>query len=79
MDPTKLQTDQDWLELFRMQQIRWVVRTDAFPPALNDALERLTSEQALVPCATGQVVDWSGNRIGGVRKSHTITIFCVRN
>ena len=79
MDPTKLQTDRDWREFFRMRQIRWVVRTDAFPPALNDALERLTSEQALVPCAAGQVVDWSGNRIGGVRKLHTITIFCVRN
>ena len=79
MDPAKLQTDDAWRMLFHSQRIRWVVRGPNYPEALSVALKRLESEHVLVPCASGEVEDWRGNRIGGARQLQPIMILCVRN
>ena len=79
MDPAELQTDDAWRALFGTQRIRWVVRAPDYPEALSVALKRLESEHVLVPCASGEVEDWRGNRIGGARQLQPIMILCVRN
>jgi hypothetical protein len=79
MNPALLQTDDAWRSLFRNQHIRWVVRAPDYPEPLSTVLKRLESENILVPCATGTVEDWAGNRIGGNRELQPITILSVRN
>jgi hypothetical protein len=79
MNPEELQTDDAWRSLFRSQHIRWVVRAPDYPESLSIVLKRLESENILVPCATGTVEDWAGNRIGGTRQLQPITILCVRD
>ena len=79
MSPEELRTDDDWRSLFRSQHIRWVVRAPDYPESLGIALKRLESENILVPCATGIVEDWAGNRIGGTRQLQAITILSVQN
>jgi len=65
MNPEKLQTDDAWRSLFSSQYIRSVVRAPDYPESLSIVLKRLESENIFVPCATGTVEDWAGNRIGG--------------
>jgi len=78
MNPSELQTDAVWRSLFHSQRIRWVVRTPEYPEPLSAELERLESENILVPCAAGKVEESAGNRIGGIRELQSITILCVR-
>jgi hypothetical protein len=59
----KLQTDDAWRSLFRNQHIRWVAAHRIIPNR-NALCQRMESENNLVPCATGTVEDWAGNRIG---------------
>jgi len=77
MDPDRLRTDDEWRSLFSRYNIRWVVRGSDFPRPLRDPLNRLEKENILVPCASGTVEDWLGDRIGGVRHAEQMTIFCT--
>jgi hypothetical protein len=79
VNPDELLTDDSWRLFLRTEHIRWVVRAPDYPQPLSTALKRLESENILVPCATGEVEDFLGNRIGGARKVEPITILSVQN
>lgn len=78
VDPSRLQMSAAWMRLFRENGIRWVARGPQFPRSLREPLERLEAEKVLLPCASGQVEDWHGNRIGGARVQESITLDCVQ-
>jgi len=44
-----------------------VVGAPDYRALISVALERLESENILIPCASVEVDDWAGNRIGGAR------------
>ena len=77
MDPDKLRSDEAWRLLFSRNHIRWVARGEDYPPLLREPLKRLETENVLVPLVSESIEDWSGNRIGGVRKTERITILSV--
>ncbi len=66
-----------WQDLFTLHQIRWVLKAPDDPPQLKDALLQLEEKGVLTPCASGEVEDFSGNRIEGIRVRVPITLLCV--
>jgi hypothetical protein len=74
MDPSKLQTPQDWRELFQKEGIRWVVRSPEYPPAIAGGLRELEEQGDLVPILQGVVSDFQGMRIAGRLESVPIVI-----
>lgn len=78
IDPQRLQSDADWLQLFRQNHIRWIAHGPEYPSSIRDSLKRLGAEKILVPCASQSVEIWEGNQIGGKRGHETMTLECVR-
>ena len=74
MDPSKLQTPQDWRALFQKEGIRWVVRSPEYPPAIAGGLRELEEQGDLVPTFRAVVSDFQGMRIGGKLESVPIVI-----
>lgn len=66
-----------WRRLFARHQIHWVLKAPGYPEELAASLARLEREGILFPCATGEVEDFSGNRIEGVRIRVPLTLMCV--
>ena len=51
VDPAKMQSEQDWLAFFRQHQIRWIVRSPAYPRPIAAPLTSLEAEGYLIPFA----------------------------
>ena len=77
MYPPTLQSTQAWLDLFRRDHIRWVVRDPDYPDEFARALAQLENEGILKPCASGVVQDIEGFRINGQLINVPVTILCV--
>jgi hypothetical protein len=73
-DPAKLQTPEQWLALFREQNVRWVVRGAEYPEAFANPLRELERQERLVPFAHTEVVDFAGLRLSGQRELMPIEI-----
>jgi hypothetical protein len=78
VDPDKLQSNAQWEEFFQKEQIRWVVKAPQYPQALAESLRKLEAEGLLVTIASGEVEDFSGNRIRGVRERISVEILQVQ-
>jgi len=78
MNPLLLDSSAAWARLFVRHQIRWVLKSPEYPPALAAPLARLENEGLLRPCASGQVENFSGNRLEGTRVREPITLYCVQ-
>ncbi len=76
VDPAKMQSEQDWLAFFRQHQIRWIVRSPAYPRPIAAPLTSLEAEGYLIPFAQTDVSDFKGVRSSGVRQS--IPVFILR-
>jgi hypothetical protein len=74
VDPSRLQTAQDWQVFLRAQDIRWVVRSPDYPPAIAAPLRELEAQGQLVPIARAEVSDFRGLRILGSRQAEAIVI-----
>ncbi|HMD39902.1 MAG TPA: hypothetical protein VKH15_11510, partial [Candidatus Acidoferrum sp.] len=77
IDPSKFQTPEQWLALFREQDIRWVVRSGSYPPVIAAPLTELEASGKLVPAAQTDVTDLKGIRISGERVILPIAILKV--
>src|SRR5262249_46394705 len=75
-NPVALQTTQAWLDFFRRQRIRWVVKTGDYPIGFATSLARMERDGVLKSCASGTVENIQGFRMNGSRVSEPITIFC---
>jgi len=78
VDPSKLQTPEDWETLFRKEGIRWVVRSPKYPPMIAAPLEELEKRGELVLIARTDVSDFQGLRIAGQRQEVPVVIFQVK-
>jgi hypothetical protein len=79
VDPSRLQSDEDWKQFFHQNDIRWVVRNGSFPLVLSESLGRLEKENIIANCGSGEVEDWIGSHVGGKIEKENMTIFCVAN
>ena len=77
IDPSKFQTPEQWLALFREQDIRWVVRSGSYPPVIAAPLTELEASGKLVPAAQTDVTDLKGIRISRERVILPIAILKV--
>ena len=78
VNPAKLQSTEQWLEFFRDQNIRWVVRSPRFPRPIAAPLDQLEAQGKLVPVAQSEVTDFHGFRIAGERQSIPIVVLQVK-
>jgi 4-amino-4-deoxy-L-arabinose transferase-like glycosyltransferase len=78
VDPDKLQSSAQWEEFFQKEKIRWVVKAPQYPKALTESLQKLEGEGLLVVVAKGEVEDFSGNRIRGIRDRVWVEVLQVR-
>ena len=77
IDPAKLQTPQEWLALFRAQDIRWVVRSPEYPAPIAVPLHQLEAQSKLLPVAQTEISDFQGVGISGERQTISTVIFRV--
>lgn len=77
MDPSALQTRQEWMEFFRANGVNWIVRSPSYPVALASMLDELEKTGDIVPVARRDVENFQGNRIHGVRGLVTVVILRV--
>jgi uncharacterized membrane protein YhaH (DUF805 family) len=78
VDPTRLQTPQDWQAFLHAQAIHWIVRSPDYPPAIVAPLRQLEAQGRLVPIARSEISDFRGLRILGDRQSQPIVVLEVR-
>jgi hypothetical protein len=78
VDPDKLQSNAQWEEFFQKEKIRWVVKAPQYPKALTESLQKLEEEGLLVVIAKGEIEDFSGNRIRGIRDRVRVEVLQVR-
>ena len=74
VDPSRLQTPQDWQVFLRAENIRWVVRSPDYPTAIAAPLRELEAQGQLVPIARTEVSDFRGLRILGNRQAEAIVV-----
>lgn len=79
IDPERFQTPDAWRELFRRENIRWVVRSPMYPAAIAQPLRQLEEAGELAPCAQGEVDDFDGMRLLGSRKVVPVALLCVKD
>jgi hypothetical protein len=77
IDPAKLQTPQEWLALFRAQDIHWVVRSPEYPASIAAPLHQLEAQGRLLPVAQTEISDFRGMRISGERQAVRTVILRV--
>jgi hypothetical protein len=77
IDPSRYRSAAEWLELFRQQGVRWVVRSSDYPLAIARPLYSLEAHGTLVPIARGEVSDFQGLRIAGERRKRIAVILEV--
>jgi uncharacterized membrane protein YhaH (DUF805 family) len=78
VDPSRLQTPQDWQAFLHAQAIHWIVRSPDYPPAIAAPLCQMEAEGQLVPIARSEVSDFRGLRILGDRQSLPIVVLEVK-
>lgn len=79
VDPSKFQTKEEWKALFKKENIRWVVRSQDYPPAIAAPLQQLENTDDLLPVAQSKVSDFQGLRISGERQTLPLVIFEVQH
>lgn len=77
VDPSKLQTTQEWKTLFKSEDIRWVVRSPEYPSPIAGPLRELEEQSNLMPVAQSEVSDFQGLRISGERQTVPVVILRV--
>jgi hypothetical protein len=77
VDPARLETPEEWRQMFRERDIRWVVRSPEFPAAIAGPLNALETQGKLVPIARAEVSDFQGLRASGERESRPIVVLEV--
>jgi hypothetical protein len=78
VDPSKLQTPQDWQVFLHVQGVRWIVRSPDYPPAIAAPLQELEAQGKLVPVARSEVSDFRGLRILGDRQAQEIVVLEIK-
>ncbi len=78
IEPSRLQTPEEWQKLFDEEHVGWVVRSPAYPPEIAAPLNQLEAEGKLVPIERAEVTDFAGFRIAAERQSVPIVILRVR-
>jgi len=78
VDPSKFQAKEEWRALFKMENIRWVVRSSKYPPTIAAPLEELENSGELLPVAQTEVSEFHGLRISADRQTLPLVIFEVK-
>ena len=78
IDPSRLQSPEAWQEFFHQKNIRWVVRSPDYPPAIATPLEDLERQGTLVSIARSEFLEFEGMRISGARQARSVSILSVR-
>ena len=79
IDPSKLQTPNEWQALFHAENIRWIVRSPEYPAAIAAPLIQLETTGQLSPIARTEVSLFQGPRIYGQRQLVAVTILQVND
>jgi len=74
IDPSRYKTPEEWMELFREQNVRWVVRSPEFPSEIAAPLDQLEAQGKLIAIARAEVADFQGMRISEERMTVPIAI-----
>ena len=77
IDPSEYRSPAEWLELFRKQGVRWVVRSPEYPLPIARPLYALEGHGKLAPIAGGEVPDFEGTRLDGNTGKRTVVILKV--
>jgi len=77
IDPSEYRSPTEWLELFRKQGVRWVVRSPEYPLPIARPLDALEVHGKLAPIARGEVSDFEGTGLDGNTEKRTIVILKV--
>lgn len=79
IDPARLNTSEQWEQLFKDQHVRWVVRSPDYPMEIAGPLVTLEAKGKLVPIAREQVSGFNGMRMSGERRISEVVILEVKN
>jgi len=74
-----LTSPEAWSDFFANHQIRWVLKSPAYPDTLANSLNRLEEAGVLRACASAQIESFAGNRMAGKRAREPITLYCVQS
>src|SRR5260370_24613852 len=61
-NPPRLQTPDSLLQLLNELDVKWVVKTPGYPPAIAAAFKDLERREKLIPVLSQEVTDFSGRR-----------------
>jgi len=78
IDPARFQTADEWRELFRKENIKWIARSAKFPAAIAGPLSEMEAQGQLVPVAETEVSGFRGFRIADRRERSKFAILEVR-
>jgi hypothetical protein len=78
VDPSKLQTTEEWKALFKKEGIHWVVRSPKYPATIAGPLQALEDAGELVPVAQTEIADFHGFRIAGEREMVPVVILQIK-
>jgi hypothetical protein len=78
VDPEHLRTASDWLAFLHQHNIRWVVRSPDYPPAIAAPLRALEEQGGFSPIAQTEVRDFHGMRILDDQRLVRVVILRVR-
>jgi hypothetical protein len=79
VDPSRLQTPEEWRAFFQAENVRWVVRSPEYPEAIAAPLTELERTGQLSQIAQAEVSEFQGSRIYGQRQKIVVTILRVQN
>jgi hypothetical protein len=77
VDPSRLQTLEQWTDFLSSQHVKFVVRAPSYPKAIAESLTGLERRGVLVPVAEVQAQNFYGMRIDENRISVTVTLLRV--
>jgi Protein of unknown function (DUF1420) len=78
IDPSQLQTSEEWKDFFKRKEIGYVVRSPDYPPAIRKPFFEMEQSGELMPLTQMEVDSIQGNRIDQKRSSTQVVIFRVR-
>jgi hypothetical protein len=78
VDPSRLQTPQEWQVFLHAQNVRWIIRSPDYPSAITAPLRELEAQGQLVPIAQTDVSDFQGLRILGNRQAEAIVVLEIK-
>jgi Protein of unknown function (DUF1420) len=77
IDPARLQTVEEWRQMFRDNGIRWIVRSGNYPESIEAPLREMEVHGQVHAVATREVSDFRGLRLAGERQLQSITLLEV--